>query len=60
MTPALDPIITAFEAKEAEADKVRGPDHAAIAEAVARELGIPVEDVRKAMIDHWTWPMRAG
>lgn len=53
-------IITAFEAKEAEADKVRGPDHRAIAEAVARELGIPFAEVQSVLIDHWTSPMRAG
>lgn len=53
-------IIAAFEAKEAEADKVRGPDHRAIAEAVAREFGIPFAEVQSVLIDHWAAPMRAG
>ena len=53
-------IIAAYDAKEAMADKVRGPDHRAIAEAVAREMGIPFSEVQSALLDHWTAPMGAG
>lgn len=53
-------IIAAYNAREAEADKMLGPDHKAIAERVANELGIPYEDVREVLVDHWCGPMGAG
>ena len=55
-----DEIIRAFNAKQAKADKILGPDHRAIAEAVANELRISYEDVREVLLDHWSSPMRAG
>ena len=55
-----DEIIRAFNAKQAEADKILGPDHRSIAEAVANELRISYEDVREVLLDHWSSPMRAG
>lgn len=53
-------IIAAYDAKEAMADKVRGPDHRAIAEAVAREFGVSTDEVAEIMRGHWVKPMGAG
>jgi uncharacterized protein (DUF2126 family) len=53
-------IIAAFEHREAQADRVHGPDHAAILTQVSEELGLPRETVREAMLDHWCAPMRVG
>lgn len=46
-------IIAAFEQREREAGGPFLADHAAIREEVARDLGVPSEDVRSVMISHW-------
>lgn len=49
-------IIAEYERREAEAGGLKSPscDPKAIIAAIARDCELPLAEVRRAMLDHWT------